>query len=106
MSENPRNEQYRPVLPAAQPSVGADEWLEGGDVESDVVDAAVEIEVRGLRHHHRTPEHAGSMVSVQSQGILSGHLAGIETMAAACTECPRPAAGVQAGDEADALVGA
>ena len=89
VGENPRSEQYRSVLPAAQPSVGADEWFEGGDVEGDVVDAAVEIEVRGLRHHHGTPEHPGSMVSVQPEGILTGDLAGVETVAAARTDGPR-----------------
>ena len=36
LRQSPRDEQYRTVLPAAQATVGTDERLERGDVESDV----------------------------------------------------------------------
>ena len=46
------------------------------------------------------------MVAVRLEGVLSGHLAGVEPDAAVRTEGPRHTCGVQAGDESDAFVGA
>ena len=68
------------------------------------LDAAVDVEVRRLRHHHRTPEHPGSMVAVRSERVLAGHLAGVEMMRPCSPRTHGTPAESRAGDEANALV--
>jgi hypothetical protein len=72
------------LLPAAQASVGPDERFEGGDVERDVFDPAVDIEVCGLRHLDRATEHPGCMVAVRPDRISTDHRASDEADAVVC----------------------
>ena len=102
--ERPRGQQHRTILPATQASVSTDERFEGGDVERDVIHAAIDVEVRGLRHHDRATEHSSRVISVGPERILSGHFAGIEPNTAVGTDCPWHPGRVDAGEEANALV--
>ena len=43
IGKGPRDQQDRAILPAAQASMGTDERFEGGDVERDIFDAAVDV---------------------------------------------------------------
>jgi len=101
-----RGQQDRAVLPAAQASVGTDQRFECCNVKRAVFDAAVDVEVGGLRHRDCPAEHAGSMVAVRLERVSSGHLTGVEPDPTVRTEGPRHACRVEAGDESDAFVGA
>jgi hypothetical protein len=104
--ERPRGEQKRTILPAAEAPVGTDERFERGDVEGDVFNAAVDVEIGGLRPHDRAREHPGGMVAVRQNRILAHHFVGVEAHPTIGAERPRHTRGVHAGDEADALVSA
>ena len=73
IGKGPRDQQDRTILPAAQASMGTDERFEGGDVERDVIDPAVDVEVGGL-WHDRAAEHPGRMVSVRPERVFAGYL--------------------------------
>jgi len=88
VGERSRDQQNRTILPAAQTSMGTDERFEGGDVERDVIDPAVDVEVGGLLHYDRSAEHPGSMVSVRPERVFSGRLSGIEPDTAVRTNRP------------------
>ena len=62
--------------------MGTDEWFECRNIECDVTDAAVDIQVGGLRHHDSAPEPPACMVAVGSERVLSAHFAGVEPDAA------------------------
>lgn len=102
--ERPRRQQDRTILPAAKAPVGTDERFEGGDVERDLFDAAVDVKVGCLRHHDSAAQHPSCMVAVRPEWIFVDHLTGIEPDAAIRTDRPWHTGRVNAGDEADALV--
>ena len=103
--ERSGGQQDRTILPAAQASVGTDQRFECRNVKRGVLDAAVDVEVGGLRHHDCPAEHSGSMVAIRLERVSSDHLTSVEPDPAVRTEGPRHTCRVEAGDESDALVG-
>jgi len=104
VGERSRDQQNRTILPAAQTSMGTDERFEGGDVERDAIDTAIDVKVGSLGHHDRATEHPSCMVAVGQERVCSGHLAGIEPDTAVRTDRPWPTGRVNASNEADAVV--
>lgn len=88
IGKGPRDQQDRAILPAAQASMGTDERFEGGDVERDIIDPAVDVKVGGLLHDDRSAEHPGRMVSIRPERVFSGRFSGIEPDTAVRTDRP------------------
>ena len=93
------------VLPATQPTVAADQRLEGGHVQGAIgIDDAVHVELRRPVQHRRRPHHRGGVVTEREQRVVALDRAGAEVASAGPADHDGTVSG-QRTDETYAVLG-